>query len=692
MKKVLIALSLVLASVAAVAQNVNLSNTTPAAPSGASNVSWQKDGSGNISAYASNTAAFFDKGGAVYNAKAYGAKGDERVTNPAIGSPAQAGCTVTAGSAIVTCTDLNFTSADVGKLFHLILAGPSSAEWVTTVSSVTDSSHAVMSGTASTTVSTGAWASVGTDDTTALNTTLTQAGLTCGIVMLPAGVYSYTPPLTVPTCVSIKGAGPNAINANRAPSGPEPDFNLWANTSPTGTVKSGTWLDAGDGVGLQLTNTMQVNLFDFGILNASYGIQCGSPTTLGCNWSTWRNLLVNGLQTNTGIASSQFSHAGYLIYATQHIYTDHIASYWVNTGLRLVTWNGEGAAAFYSTANNTFKDTYTFSYAHTSANGNTGEPCLWIENDDVTGEGGNEFVGQTQCNSYGNDSTATIMLIKGLTNPLVQQNFQQLDLEGGTGGCAITATRLTQSTLAHIGATNGNTTVCLDATDSQNTFDGPNGITWSGDTGTNRFNGLLQTAGAYGIYFDANDTNHFNSKVHQATSDTATVIGAGGNTGKVVMGGTTAIIVDNDNGTGGPMIQVGGGAGASANKTIWDNYGEQTTTGNCGTMMSMDTNRGLKLANGSCMYFVGLGSAVASATTITPSAMTFHVTGTTAIATIGVPTACNTSGTSCTLRLIPDGAFTTTTTGNIAIASTAVVGKTMEMTYDATAAKWYPSY
>jgi trimeric autotransporter adhesin len=82
-----------------------------------------------------------------------------------------------------------------------------------------------------------------------------------------------------------------------------------------------------------------------------------------------------------------------------------------------------------------------------------------------------------------------------------------------------------------------------------------------------------------------------------------------------------------------------------------------------------------------------VGSAVASATTITPTGMIFHVTGTTAIATINLPYATFTGS----ITIIPDGAFTTTTTGgNIALASTAVLSRAIIFTYDGS--KWYPSY
>jgi len=64
----------------------------------------------------------------------------------------------------------------------------------------------------------------------------------------------------------------------------------------------------------------------------------------------------------------------------------------------------------------------------------------------------------------------------------------------------------------------------------------------------------------------------------------------------------------------------------------------------------------------------------------------FHVTGTTSIATINLPY----TGFTGAITIIPDGIFATTTAGNIAIVSTAVVSKALIMTYDGT--KWYPSY
>lgn len=81
-----------------------------------------------------------------------------------------------------------------------------------------------------------------------------------------------------------------------------------------------------------------------------------------------------------------------------------------------------------------------------------------------------------------------------------------------------------------------------------------------------------------------------------------------------------------------------------------------------------------------------IGPAIASTATISPVAQITHITATAAIATITPPY----PGYTGTLTLIPDAAFTTVTTGNIALASTGVLNKALEMAYDGS--KWYPSY
>jgi hypothetical protein len=83
-----------------------------------------------------------------------------------------------------------------------------------------------------------------------------------------------------------------------------------------------------------------------------------------------------------------------------------------------------------------------------------------------------------------------------------------------------------------------------------------------------------------------------------------------------------------------------------------------------------------------------VGSAIASASTIAPLSGITHVTGTSAIATITPPTIGEGGGsfTGC-LTLIADGAWTTTTAGNIEAAMTATSNTQYNACYDGT--KWF---
>ena len=88
--------------------------------------------------------------------------------------------------------------------------------------------------------------------------------------------------------------------------------------------------------------------------------------------------------------------------------------------------------------------------------------------------------------------------------------------------------------------------------------------------------------------------------------------------------------------------------------------------------------------------YTSAAPTVASAATIAPTKPISFVSGTTTIDTITAPAPISAGGGSITL--IPTGIFATSILGNIALATTAVVGKALILTYDATTTKWYPSY
>jgi hypothetical protein len=80
---------------------------------------------------------------------------------------------------------------------------------------------------------------------------------------------------------------------------------------------------------------------------------------------------------------------------------------------------------------------------------------------------------------------------------------------------------------------------------------------------------------------------------------------------------------------------------------------------------------------------------IASAATIQPLNSITFISGTTTINTITVPQEFVGGG---QITLIPTALWSTGTSGNIALATTGVVNKALILTYDATTAKWYPSY
>lgn len=85
-------------------------------------------------------------------------------------------------------------------------------------------------------------------------------------------------------------------------------------------------------------------------------------------------------------------------------------------------------------------------------------------------------------------------------------------------------------------------------------------------------------------------------------------------------------------------------------------------------------------------------AAVASAAgLIIPSGPLFHITGALAITGFTIPVGFPVKG-GQTVCVIPDGTFTTTTANNIALASTAVVNKTLCWAYDTANAKFVPTY
>jgi len=93
---------------------------------------------------------------------------------------------------------------------------------------------------------------------------------------------------------------------------------------------------------------------------------------------------------------------------------------------------------------------------------------------------------------------------------------------------------------------------------------------------------------------------------------------------------------------------------------------------------------------------VGFSAPVASATTIVASGYLFHVTGTTATATITAPVAGVNAGglplDGSQITIVADAVWTWTAAGNIAVAGTVTTaGSSVTFTFDQGSGKWHPS-
>jgi len=151
--------------------------------------------------------------------------------------------------------------------------------------------------------------------------------------------------------------------------------------------------------------------------------------------------------------------------------------------------------------------------------------------------------------------------------------------------------------------------------------------------------------------------------------------------------GAFAGLNNNSNNSGYFGISAGSNSVTQSNQWMWGNG----VTDNCSNCQDFG-NSAITITKMAGTDAKPTQTAIASATTIAPTSPVFHVTGTATVSTITPPTGCTAAGWSCKIMIIPDGAFLTATGGNIALATTAVVNRVLEMIYDPGTSLWYPSY
>jgi hypothetical protein len=129
--------------------------------------------------------------------KTYGAKGDgQQVTDGAMG---------TIGSGVLTSATGLFASTDVGKYISVVGAGAAGAPLVTTIASFQSATQVTLTATASAIV-TGKTVYWGTDDSVAIGTAITTAGVG-GVVFFPPGATYLAHDLTPLNYQTWRGPG-----------------------------------------------------------------------------------------------------------------------------------------------------------------------------------------------------------------------------------------------------------------------------------------------------------------------------------------------------------------------------------------------------------------------------------------------------------------------------------------------------
>jgi hypothetical protein len=213
------------------------------------------------------------------------------------------------------------------------------------------------------------------------------------------------------------------------------------------------------------------------------------------------------------------------------------------------------------------------------------------------------------------------------------------------------------------------------------------------NTGVGRGALLLNLNGSYNVASGA-------LALALATGSYNTAIGR--NAGGSITTGAKNTIIGNYSGSGAPISQTGSNYvvlsdGDGNVRAYWNGAnatfnGDLTLTGtlSLATLSVVGALSATSLTTSTFTALSGGTNTIASATSITPVKSINFISGTAAIDTIGTQPPI--TGANGTIILIPTGAFTWTTAGNIAIAGTAVVGKALHMTFSGSSLKWYPSY
>lgn len=477
-------------------------------------------------------------------------------------------------------------------------------------------------GTAATTAVTTSFASIGTDDTTAIQAAISActAG-TGGTVFFPAGYYrvaSGGTALTMATGCSLVGISPQTTNS--ATGNPDTAY------SPSG----GTWLDGSGNTNILTGNTLRgANLLHLGFTDWSglsgtaQALVFGGNNLDGISFSEISDLQFIGLPT------TDTSDQGLIIYNFEHVTSTGIRMNNVSTCMTL-----NNQSQYIQGGNSEFYGFYCSTYAESAANANNSENPLGIIGS-LTPSAGSPlpidyitFV-RPQINSNGGDSLNTIVLEK---NALAIRIIG-FDLEGTyQNGVTIqsTSNSTTEFDVINQVGSGSPTTVNISGGNYNNTISAANTFTYNNSLGTNTFNGVLSTsssssvADALGTYTGA--SGGVRSNVNQVVIS-STVTPSGNLTPGAV--GTVNLGTGSTSGTGGAMAGVAfesagtkfTASGCSNGTTVGGASAGKFTLGanTCTVVITMNGATGFTANNGWSCHANDETTSAANATLYFPS-------------------------------------------------------------------------
>jgi hypothetical protein len=241
-----------------------------------------------------NAGTLLDKGTQIFNVLAYGAKGDTKVVSDGA---------ITSGTASLTSSTANFTSADVGKNIMVMGAVTSGANLNTTISAYVSSTQVTLSANASTTV-TGASVTYGTDDTTDVNNALTDlnaanSNSVCTLLFPHGRNYMLSPEIQISSNTHIINQGTITLNPNYNASPLTTWVGIFRLGGTSGTdIIDNVEIEGGSYVGDCFTPLYSTNSPTFNPNNHKYAIPVHSVSThRNCSFHDFKAINVGSAVT-----------------------------------------------------------------------------------------------------------------------------------------------------------------------------------------------------------------------------------------------------------------------------------------------------------------------------------------------------------------------------------------------------------